>query len=49
MYLCKAAFSPYALIKTTHIKTDWMQKQMSTQVSSIKLDFKEICKDVKQC
>ena len=22
---------------------------MSTQVSSIKLDFKEICKDVKQC
>lgn len=43
-YLCEAAFSSYASIKTTY------QNRQNTEadeilVSSIKLDFKEICKD----
>ena len=39
----------FMLQSKQHSKTDWMQKQVSIQVSSIKPDSNVICKDVKWC
>lgn len=45
IYLCEAEFFKYTLMKTA-FASDWMQKQMRTQLSSIKQDMK---RDFQKC